>query len=295
MREAFNLIRWDSSRFAANEVTYCFRGENHNYERVGSNDVPRNPPRPGLYYEDGYVVHEPDFFNEALRTYPDEFSRDKTTFEILTRMQHYGYPTRLMDVTPKLTTAIGIATVKSYDGDSYGDLNGFVHVYRVKRSRIKYGTSDTVTALSNLARIKKNHVTINDLEYLAYECQNERAGFFWDPSSDVSKELMRDIGKVWCVKPMVNNIRVNFQLGEFFLFGCKDGKSILDVTFSEDDYDNRSAATEGIARIGIFTLTPAVKKEASEMCEYLDIGEHRLYSDFRHHSEYLKNKFGTGE
>ena len=293
VREVFDLIRWDSSRFAANEVTYYFRGENRNHEHDGSNDVPRNPARPSLYYVPGQVNHESDFFNEALRTFPDEFSRDKSTFEILTRMQHYQYPTRLLDITSKLTTAIGFVTNKGYDGKDHSGLNGFIHVYRVKTARIKYGTSDTVTALSNLARLKSDHVTFDEegLRYLGAECRNERAGFYVEEGSDVTKKLRRDLRKVFCVKPMVNNIRVNFQLGEFFLFGCNEKKSMLDATFDECDYENENAATEGIAEIGLVTLSPMAKQEAPEMSLYLDLGEARPYPDFFHHSPYLSKVY----
>ena len=291
MREIFDLIRSDGSRFTKGEVTYYFRGENRDF-RV-PNEVSRYKTVPGIYREDGHLEHESDFFNEALRTYPEEFSRDKSTFEILTRMQHYGYPTRLMDVTSKLTTAIGMVANKGYDGKDYTVENGFIHVYRVKTERIKYGTSDTVTALSNLARLKSDHVTFDEesLRYLGAECKNERVGFYVKEGSAVTEKLRRDLRKVFCVKPMVNNIRVNFQLGEFFLFGCNEQKECLDVTFDECDYDDPSAATEGIAQIGIVTLTPKAKRDAREMADYLDIGEHRLYHDFQHHSQMLKERY----
>ena len=291
VREVFDLIRYDSSRFAKGEVSYYFRGENRNFKVP--NEVPRYKTIPGIYRNEAHLEHESDFFNEALRTYPEEFSRDKSTFEILTRMQHYGYPTRLLDVTSKLMTAVGMVSNKGYDLKDFGNENGFIHVYRVKTARIKYGTSDTVTALSNLARLKSGHVTFDEegLRYLGAECKNERAGFYVEEGSDVTKKLRRDLRKVFCVKPMVNNIRVNFQLGEFFLFGCNENKAMLDATFDECDYENENAATEGIAEIGLVTLSPMAKKEAQEMSLYLDIGEARLYSDFWHHSRCLSETY----
>lgn len=291
VREAFELIRTDRSRFNPDEVSYYFRAVNRNFQIP--NEVPHCPQKPSIYYQDGYINHESDYFNEALRTYPEEFGRDKSTFEILTRMQHYGYPTRLMDVTSKLMTAVGFVAAKGYDGKDYPDENGFIHVYRVETDRIKYGTSDTVTALSNLARLKADHVTFDEegLRYLGAECKNERAGFYVKEGSEVTKRLRRDLCKVFCVKPMVNNIRVNFQLGEFFLFGCKKQKECLDATFDECDYENPKAATEGIAQIGLLTLTPKVKQEVREMSLYLDVGEARLYPDFWHHSRHLAEKF----
>lgn len=294
VREVFDLIRSDGSRFAKGEVAYYFRGENRNFEVP--NEAPRYKTIPCIYREDGYLEHESDFFNEALRTYPEEFSRDKSTFEILTRMQHYGYPTRLLDVTSKLTTAVGMVSNKGYDLRDCENQNGFIHVYRVKTERVKYGTGDTVTALSNLARLKSDHVTFDEegFRYLSAECKNERAGFFIEEGSATTKALRRDLKKVFCVKPMVNNIRVNFQLGEFFLFGCSEHKKSLDATFDECDYDNPAAATEGIAEIGLVIMTPQAKKDACEVSDYLDIEEHRLYPDFQHHSQTLKERYKNG-
>ena len=294
VREVFDLIRSDGSRFSKGAVSYYFRGENRNFKIP--NEVPRYKTIPGIYREDGHLEHESDFFNEALRTYPEEFSRDKSTFEILTRMQHYGYPTRLLDVTSKLMTAVGMVSNKGYDLQDCSNQNGFIHVYRVKTESIKYGTSDTVAALSNIARLKQERLSFEPggLCYLGAECKNERAGFFIEEGSETTKALRRDLRKVFCVKPMVNNIRVNFQLGEFFLFGCNENKAMLDATFDECDYGNPSAATEGIAEIGLIIMTPQAKKEAREMSDYLDIGEHRLYPDFQHHSQMLKERYKNG-
>ena len=172
------------------------------------------------------------------------------------------------------------------------DCNGFIRVYRVQKGRIKYSTSDTVVALSNLARIKPEHVTVDDLRYLAAECANERAGFYWKKDSDVSNALQRDIKKVWCVRPVNNNVRIQAQRGEFFLFGCGEKKEPLNATFSELDYGNKDAPTEGIAEIGILTLTPTLKKEVREMSDILDTTEDRLYPDFGRFHKVIKERYG---
>ena len=279
---------------------FYFRGERNNFECPGAAMPPNEPPVPGIYRNPSskLVDHESDIFNEALRTFPAQFKDDKTTFEILTRMQHYGYATRLLDVTPKITTALAMLLSPDGKGEQHIDETGFIHVYRVKSDKIKYSTGDTVTALSNLARIKSDHVRLDDLSYLAYECQNERAGFIWkkfgnreDDLQRVSEKLDRDIKKVWCVRPVINNPRIDFQVGEFFLFGCLDRKAMLDASFEEYDYDNPEAATEGIARIGVLAVSPEAKYEAKQMSMYLDIGIERIYPDFHFHSQAINERF----
>lgn len=295
-RVVFDLVRNDCGHFRNalndNAAMYYFRGENRNFKYPENSSPPDHPAIPGIYREDAYRENEHYIFNEAIRAYPQEFVTDNTTFEKLTRMQHFGIPTRLLDVSPRLATALGMATLPGVGGDDVSDCCGFVRVYRVNRQRIKYSTSDTVVALSNLARIRKDHVTIGDLGYLAYECMNERAGFYWEKDSDVSKALQRDIRKVWCVRPVNNNVRIQAQRGEFFLFGCGENKESLNVSFAESDYTNPYAPTEGIAEIGILTLTPAMKKEVRDMGEILDTTEDRLYPDFGRFHKVIKERFG---
>ena len=271
-REALSLVKRDCACYPGNKVFYCFRGESHNYSHPGSEDVDEGPVLPSIYRGDKLIEHESDILNEALRTFPEYFKDDKTTFEILSRMRHYGYATRLLDVTPKLTTALAMALARFDEKKDWIDLPGFIHVYRIHIDKVKYSTGDTVTALCNLARIKSEHVKMDDLEYLAYECRNERAGFFWKKKGDrindihdVSAILDRDIGKVWYVKPVVNSPRINSQRGEFFLFGCGENKKMLDATFSEEDFNNDNAATDGISHIATLTLLQEAKKEAREM------------------------------
>ena len=166
-------------------------------------------------------------------------------------------------------------------------------MYRVNKEKIKYSTSDTIVALSNLARIKPENIKIDDLGYLAYECKNERAGFYWKEGSDVSQKLMDDIKKVWCVRPVNNNVRIQAQRGEFFIFGCENNKEKIEASFSEADYYNPETATNGFAQIGIITLTPSLKREVKEMAEILDVTEDRLYPDFGRFHKVIKERFGT--
>ncbi len=296
IREVFDLVRADRRRFESgkrdDEAMYYFRGENKNFKRPENFSLPDYPAIPGIDREEEYHQNEHLIFNECIRAYPQEFPSGETTFERLTRMQHFEIPTRLLDVSPRLATALGMASLPGIDGKEVVGRYGFIRIYRVKKSRIKYSTSDTVVALSNLARIRKEHVHINDLRYLAAECTNERTGFYWKEGSEVSIALQRDIKKVWCVRPVNNNVRIQAQRGEFFLFGCGEGKQPLEVSFSEYDYDNPNAATEGIAEIGILVVTPQLKHEIKEMAEVLDVTEDRLYPDFARFHKVIEERYG---
>ena len=296
--EVFELVKWDRSHVETatddDKVAYYFRAENKNYAPKGSPCPPSMPAIPSLFRDDKYIQNEHVIFNEAIRCYPREFPAEETTFERLTRMAHFELPTRLLDVSPRLATAIGMASLQSPGDDEkeFFTWNGFIRVYRVNKEKIKYSTSDTIVALSNLARIKTDNIDISNLRYLAYECMNERAGFYWKEGSDVSQKLMDDIKKVWCVRPVNNNVRIQAQRGEFFIFGCENNKEKIEASFSESDYNNPDAATNGIAEIGIITLTPSLKQEVKNMADILDVTEDRLYPDFGRFHNVIKERFG---
>ena len=79
--------------------------------------------------------------------------------------------------------------------------------------------------------------------------------------------------------------------GEFFLFGCGEKKEPLSVTFSEADYANENAATEGLAQIGILVITPRLKQEVKEMSELLDVSENRLYPDLAKFYQVIEKRY----
>ena len=87
-------------------------------------------------------------------------------------------------------------------------------------------------------------------------------------------------------------IRDKAQRGEFFIFGCGDKKEKIEASFPESDYNNSDAATNGIAEIGIITLTPSRKREVKEMAEILDVTEDSLYPDFGRFHKVIKERFG---
>jgi len=55
--------------------------------------------RPSLLRRKDHRRAERHILRELIAIQPNEFRDDKTSFEQLVRMQHYGLPTRLLDLT----------------------------------------------------------------------------------------------------------------------------------------------------------------------------------------------------
>lgn len=123
--EVVDLVKWDRSHIETGEendkVAYYFRAENKNYAPEGSSSLLSVPATPSLFRDDKCRQNEHVIFNEAIRCYPQEFPAGETTFERLTRMAHFGLPTRLLDVSPRLATASTEADRISIKPQTSGD------------------------------------------------------------------------------------------------------------------------------------------------------------------------------
>lgn len=66
-------------------------------------------PEPGIFRDKNFIKKEKDIFREMIKKNPSEFYEDSSDFEKLARMQHYGAPTRLLDLTENPCVALYFA------------------------------------------------------------------------------------------------------------------------------------------------------------------------------------------
>lgn len=103
---------------------------------------------PNIYRKsDKLVAKEHLILKEAVIRHPEEFSARASYFEKLALMQHYEFPTRLLDLTGNPLVALYFAC------KTRPAKNGEVILFRIKRDSVKYYDSDTVSVLSALSCI----------------------------------------------------------------------------------------------------------------------------------------------
>lgn len=159
-----------------------------------------------------YADQEDKLFKNMVMQCPQEFIGCSSTLEYLVKMQHYGLPTRLLDLTTNPLVALYFACSSNY---GKGGKNGEVIVYEVPNEEIKFFNSDTAAVIGNLAKMPRNFDYQNDKSRFLHEIQAEKPYF-----KDAIK--VDDLTKVQCVKAKLDNRRITQQSGAFFIFGMSN-------------------------------------------------------------------------
>jgi hypothetical protein len=221
--EYLNIIEKYISKTTDDDCVFYFRGEDEDHvEKALTPSV----------YRDGLISSEEKIYREVSRYNNIDFSEDVSTFDKLCRMQHYSAPTRLIDLSDDPLTALWFAI-------NEGKKAGVVYLIKIQKSKIKYSDSDTVTVISNLAKIglfneqsekSKQKIAedvkfvissikdINEfnsfpsIKFLLHEIRNDINHF--EPIIDP-----KHISSIQCVKPKLTNSRLKNQKGAFLLFG----------------------------------------------------------------------------
>lgn len=186
-------------------------------------------------FRNGNLKNENKIYSDIMTECSQEFEDVKLHNEILSKMQHYGVQTRLLDVTVNALVALYFAC----EGNKNED--GAVFVIKSKDSEIKQYDSDVISILSSLPRFKEDEK--KEIKKLAEEAKRkidnvassidiEIQKFNEDP---LIKRLLHEIKKEkpafeniinpcdilnnYFFTPRKNNARIIRQSGAFMIFG----------------------------------------------------------------------------
>lgn len=183
---------------------------------------------PSIKRSPGWQENENRMYQELIIRCASDFAQCQSHLDYLVEMQHYGLPTRLLDITENPLVALYFACCSSPE-----DV-GEVIVLQTQIAAMKYAKSDTAAILAALPvfdasfRTKLYESCINgipeeeDPEYislaakLAGEVKSKNPGF--EPRIK-KKDLLSHV----FIMPLRNNRRIIKQDGSFILCGLGDG------------------------------------------------------------------------
>ena len=185
---------------------------------------------PSIFRKDKWKINERAMYNELLINCPEDFEKCHSHLEKLVEMQHYGLPTRLLDITKNPLVALYFACESKFD--SYGE----IILISAKKEQIRYPQSDTASILASLAAFDystqqkfyklSTDYSISKEEFnknvsdLLHEIRLEKPAFH----SDIVKgDLIENI----IVLTLKNNRRIVKQDGAFILCGLSDNMNSL--------------------------------------------------------------------
>lgn len=231
-----------------------------------------------------YWGKESTFLHEIQVHSPNEF-RGNSHLNTLVTMQHYGCPTRLLDITSNPLNALYFACEMDEKKD------GRVIIFPTIKDSVSYFDSDRALILSCLSQMKENEqkLLFKDIEscenHIYKDTKAEKKEYLEKLLLEIKSEKpsfraqirLGDILNPLFVQPMMANPRIVNQQGAFILSGLSDSSLA-----AERKLLTRKANT-------VICIKAKNKKIILDQLNSIGINKGTIYPNLEKIAEYLKN------
>ena len=224
---------------------------------------------------------------KLISVQPHEFASDETMFDKLVRMQHFGLPTRLLDVSRNAMVALFFATDPGPLDSKPSD--GMVTAFAIPPELEKYYDSDSVSCIANLANMTAEEKAeiyrlresltgdlsdTGNIKKFNEDGVIERLLHFIRAEKSYFQPIMNpiDLFVPYYVHPKMSNRRILAQSGAFILYGIVPPKTMFFPYLIEETkfvvpQGEKGTIREALDNIGIneSTLFPEIDKAAARI------------------------------
>ncbi|MHC5373557.1 FRG domain-containing protein [Enterococcus sp. LJL120] len=119
----------------------------------GEEDYPNNVGNltPYIFRNDKKRIVEKDLINGVINERPNDFENSNSTLDVLIKMQHYGIPTRLLDISFNPYKALYFSLENPFDRNKRAD--GYFYLIDKRNFSEKTINSDAVSIVSSVSRL----------------------------------------------------------------------------------------------------------------------------------------------
>lgn len=282
MREIFNIkasANPDESEVPESKSFY-FRGQ----ANVGWDVVP-------IIFRNQYLASESEMVRTAYLRNPSEFRLLPTDFERLAKLQHYGLPTRLLDVTANPLVALYFAcqphtekdpkTAQDVETDgvvffqqAYGKNHTDMEVSVISCLAIR-GAGGNITLREFLDYLEEQHIyTVKTAE----SCRKNQY-----------KSLIETLQSNYFVSSNLNNERLIRQSGSFILTG-KYNLTIDQLDVGNSVISAATSSTRSEFSKEHFIIPAERKSDILSELDFCNVNEGSLFPELEHQMSYIKNR-----
>ena len=246
-------------------------------------------------YRGNLLASEPDLIRSAYLRNPVEFCTFTCNFERLTKLQHYGLPTRLLDVTTNPLVALYFACQPHDEVKEDGEVSskkitptdGAVFYQRAYGCDFQDVEIETVALLSSVKI--QGDLTLEKCLQLLIEHGLYSSSAAQKCRDNGYKSLIKSLQNNYFVISTLNNERLIRQSGAFLLPGHYN-------IFKKADSIGESLIQRGMGNLNDeFEITrfiiPCEKKtEILDELDLYNINEGALFPELEHQMSYIKQK-----
>lgn len=237
----------------------------------------RWPIKPSIFRDD-LLSREHSLLSEPLIKTPYDF-KSLEKIEILAKYQHYGLPTRLLDITTNPLVALYFACSKKNPSETCGKIY-FRRDYPINQNAKEI---NIILSLAEKELTNENTLAII-LSFLHKECiiSDDDKNRYEKVDSDFPTIIQRS----YTILPPNTNERMKMQSGAFLLASC--------FNFIESSNWKESSITKGHADLRnlfdkqSFHVTAEKQDKILEELNLYNINESTLFPELEHQLNYIK-------